>query len=147
MLSNLCKIVVGYGNTSASLELWQDHLCVSEVSLGMTASFWHRCWTTLGPLIEITDQDSRKVSGLAYSMVMGKHLLKVGGGKYLHDFLFQILLLYNSSYPEFPLFKVTRHEIQSKEAMWKMYEQYPHVIFDDFTSLVFLYSRFSSFFR
>ncbi|KAL0803712.1 hypothetical protein Bca101_096202 [Brassica carinata] len=73
----------------------------------MTASFWHRCWTTLGPLIEITDQDSRKVSGLAYSMVMGKHLLKV-----------------------------TRHEIQSKKAMWKMYEQYPHVIFDDFTSLM-----------
>ncbi|CAN6930199.1 unnamed protein product, partial [Brassica oleracea] len=35
---------------------------------------------TLGPLIEITGQDSRKVSGLAYSMVMGKHLLKVGGG-------------------------------------------------------------------
>ncbi|CAN7082975.1 unnamed protein product [Brassica oleracea var. botrytis] len=70
----------------------------------MTASFWHRCWTTLGPLIEITGQDSRRVSGLAYSMVMGKHLFKVGGGKYLHDFFFQILLLYNSRYPEFPLF-------------------------------------------
>ncbi|KAG2295344.1 hypothetical protein Bca52824_042013 [Brassica carinata] len=66
------------------LRLLARPFVVCEVGSGLTASFWHENWTSLGPLLHLTGEQGPRVSGLSVDAVVRDAL--VNNNWWVHSF-------------------------------------------------------------